>query len=321
MVQSHRGLLAAGKNRDGMTEDSVAGFRIRHTTRYVYGAPVSLGQGLARLSPRDADGQRAGAWKIRITPEPSFTSGHHDLFGNPVRYFSHQEPHNELQVEADGEIARVAPCDPAPDAKITTGDYAAWFGSRRGSEAAAAAAFRFESAFTRAGDPIRAWASESLRPDRPLREGLLELMSRVHTDFAFDPGATTVSTPLSEVFDKRAGVCQDFAHLALACVRSAGLAARYVSGYIETDPPPGQPRLLGADATHAWISVCLPREDGEGCAWLDLDPTNDQIPSGRHLTMAWGRDYGDVPPLKGVVQGGGSHSLHISVTVDRLPPA
>lgn len=293
-------------------------YRIRHITRYVYGAPVSLGQGLARLSPRAAEGQRPGPWKVRISPEPSLVSDHADLFGNPVRYFSHMEPHTELRVEADGEIERDAPPENEADGKFTTAGYAGWFESYRGREATTAAAFRFGSAFTRSDPAIRAWAEESLRPDRPLREGLIELNSRIHSEFKFDPGATTVSTPLSEVFEKRAGVCQDFAHLGLACVRSVGLAGRYVSGYLETDPPPGQPALVGADATHAWFSVCLPREDPAECAWLDLDPTNDSIPAERHLTMAWGRDYGDVPPLKGVVQGGGSHSLHIAVTVDRL---
>jgi len=170
-----------------------------------------------------------------------------------------------------------------------------------------------DSTFATAAPELAAYAAASFPPGRPLLEAVRELMERVHHEFTYDPGFSTVSTPLAEVLSSRRGVCQDFAHLAIASLRSLGLAARYVSGYLETLPPPGQSKQLGADESHAWFSVYLPN-----VGWMDFDPTNNQIPGDQHIIVAWGRGYGDVTPLKGVVFGGLDHELKVSVDVARL---
>ena len=161
---------------------------------------------------------------------------------------------------------------------------------------------------------FREYAAPSFPLGRPLLEAMADLNRRIHQEFTYDPHFTTVATPLNQVLTEQRGVCQDFAHLAMACLRAWGLAARYVSGYLETLPPPGQPRLIGADASHAWLAVYVP-----GVGWAEFDPTNDCMPGEQHITLAWGRDYGDVAPLKGVMTGGGSHSLEVSVDVAPQP--
>jgi transglutaminase-like putative cysteine protease len=171
--------------------------------------------------------------------------------------------------------------------------------------------FVFDSPLVRAHPSLAAYAEPTFRPGRPIVEAILELNHRIETEFAYDPSATDISTPLAQVLRQRRGVCQDFAHVAVGCLRSMGLAARYVSGYLETMPPPGMPRLVGADASHAWASVFLP-----DFGWLDLDPTNDLLPSGRHIVVGWGRDFSDISPLIGVVLGGGQHRLTIGVDVE-----
>jgi transglutaminase-like putative cysteine protease len=170
--------------------------------------------------------------------------------------------------------------------------------------------FTFDSRYVLAAARYADYAANSFTPGRPILEAALDLTRRIHKAFVYDPRATTLATPVAEVFEKRRGVCQDFAHLMLACLRSLGLAVRYVSGYLSTVPPPGKERLVGADATHAWVSVFC----GLG-GWIDLDPTNDQIPADRHVLLAWGRDYDDVSPLKGVILGGGQHVVKVSVDV------
>ena len=211
-------------------------------------------------------------------------------------------------------ISEVAMEAPQPSA----GRVDAWPGkkpatrSRRHRDAVdvAAAPYSFDSPCVRRDDRLASYAAMSFTPGRPLLEAALDLTSRIFHEFKYDPTATSVSTPTMEVFEKRRGVCQDFAHLEIGCLRSLGLAARYVSGYLLTDPRPGQPRLVGADASHAWLSVFCP-----GHGWVDLDPTNNVIPSMRHVTVAWGRDYGDVCPIKGVFLGGGSHWMTVAVDV------
>jgi transglutaminase-like putative cysteine protease len=183
----------------------------------------------------------------------------------------------------------------------------------RGTEDSAAGEFRFDSPSIMREAPFAEYAAQSFPNDRPLLEGLRDFTARIHRDFRFDPRATTVATPLDEVFKKRRGVCQDFAHFAIAGLRSIGLPARYVSGYLETLPPPGKPRLVGADASHAWLAVWCP-----GHGWIDADPTNNLLPGDRHVTVAWGRDFSDVSPLRGVVVGGGGASPAVSVDVARL---
>ena len=174
--------------------------------------------------------------------------------------------------------------------------------------------FSYASPYTPLGAEVQAFAREVFEPGQPMLAAAIALMHHIHEEFTFDPAATSVATPLVRVLSERRGVCQDFAHLQIAALRALGLPARYVSGYLLTDPPPGQPRLIGADASHAWVSVWCPEH-----GWVDLDPTNDVLPTIRHITLAWGRDYGDVSPLRGVVLGGQGHRLHVGVSVFPIP--
>jgi transglutaminase-like putative cysteine protease len=176
--------------------------------------------------------------------------------------------------------------------------------------------FAFESPRIRMRPEFASYALESFTPGRPMQEALFDLMARIHNDFRFDSKSTNVRTPPEEAFRKRRGVCQDFAHVQIACLRSINLAARYVSGYLRTYPPPGKPRLVGADASHAWVSAYCP-----GSGWLDVDPTNNVVPSDGHVTLAWGRDYGDVSPLHGLVLGGGAHTLKVAVDMEPIESA
>jgi transglutaminase-like putative cysteine protease len=236
-----------------------------------------------------------------------------DYFGNLLYFFTVQEPHKELVVESRSEVrvedgAALSPQDSLPweeAVRLVARDQ-----SPTGLEAYQ---FRFESPRIKPRPEFALYASQSFTPERPMREALLDLTARIHRDFRFDSKGTNVRTPPEEVFRKRRGVCQDFAHFQIACLRSLNLSARYVSGYLRTYPPPGQPRLVGADASHAWVSAYCP-----GIGWIDVDPTNNLVPSNGHVTLAWGRDYGDVSPLYGVIQGGGTHALTVAVDMDAL---
>jgi transglutaminase-like putative cysteine protease len=236
-----------------------------------------------------------------------------DFFGNPTAHFAIEQTHQTLSVAVTSEVeVRSLPdlfADPEP---------LPWERVREETavsmtpEDLDARQFLYESASVFWGRDITMYARASFPPRRTLVEAVADLTTRIHKDFQYDPGFTTVATPLSHVMAARRGVCQDFAHLGVACLRSLGLAARYVSGYLETDPPPGKPKLQGSDATHAWFAVYQPRH-----GWLDFDPTNDQPAGERHITLGWGRDYGDVPPLRGVIVGGGAHELQVAVDVTR----
>jgi transglutaminase-like putative cysteine protease len=285
-------------------------YTITHVTTYDYTEPVSLCQNVARLSVRACDRQRSEPSVLSITPDPAVIEERVDYFGNPVHYFTIQEPHRELAVRAEHRIA----VEPGPCAAL--GTTPAWetvrdrLGRDRDPVWFDAYQFAFDSRYAAAGARYREFALASFAPGRPILEAALHLTNRVYEGFVYDPRATTVTTPVADVFEKRRGVCQDFAHLLLACFRSLGLAARYVSGYLSTVPPAGRPRLVGTDATHAWVSLFC----GD-VGWVDLDPTNDQIPADRHVLLAWGRDYDDVSPLKGVILGGGQHAIKVSVDV------
>lgn len=283
-------------------------YRITHVTAYDYAEPVSLCQNVAHLFPRACPGQRAGGSVLSITPDPAVIDERTDYFGNPVHYFTIQEPHRRLTVEAAHRVA-VEPREPpavsppweAVRDRLAADRDPAWLD---------AYAHTFDSHYVRADGRYAGYAAGSFAPGRPVLDAARDLARRVHAEFAYDARATTLATPVAEVFARRRGVCQDFAHLTLACLRSVGLAARYVSGYLATVPAPGRPRLVGADATHAWVSVfCGP------AGWVDLDPTNDLIPGDRHVLVAWGRDYDDVSPLKGVILGGGEHTVRVAVDV------
>jgi len=289
-------------------------YTITHVTAYEYAEPVSLCQNVAHLSVRACDRQRAQPSVLSISPDPAVIEERVDYFGNPVHYFTVQEAHRELKVEATHRIAVAAP--PA----VEPGATPAWEAVRDtlGRDLAPvwldAYQFAFDSRYAAAHPRYAEFAAASFTPGRPILEAALHLVSRIHAGFIYDPRATTVATPVAEVFENRRGVCQDFAHFLLACLRSVGLAARYASGYLSTVPPPGRPRLVGADATHAWVSLFC----GDA-GWVELDPTNDQIPQESHVLLAWGRDYDDVSPLKGVILGGGRHVIKVSVDVRAEP--
>jgi transglutaminase-like putative cysteine protease len=289
-------------------------YRIVHRTTYRYKFPVSLGNHVACLKPRGLPGQRLVRNELSIQPSPATLTERLDYFGNTLCFFTVQEPHRELVVETSSEVVMddaTAPAIRAPEANLAWEDVAKFLAGERSPAAAEACQFCFESPRIRTRLEFAAYALLSFTPGRPMVEGLLDLTARIHADFRFDAKSTNVRTPTEEVLKKRRGVCQDFAHLQIACLRSINLAARYVSGYLRTYPPAGKPRLVGADASHAWVSAYCP-----GIGWIDVDPTNNVVPSDGHVTLAWGRDYGDVSPLRGLILGGGAHTLKVGVDME-----
>ncbi|WP_083385529.1 transglutaminase family protein [Methylomonas sp. LWB] len=291
-------------------------YRVTHTTRYRYRDMVALSYNEVRMQPRACPHQQLLASTLEISPKPSDYRLRSDFFGNRVTWFSIREPHREFAVTAISDIV-VAPVP----AQLDWCESADWesvkaaLSADTGEAMQEARQFSLTSPYIPPSADLAEYAGASFTPGRPLIEAVHDLMQRIFRDFTFDPHFSNLATPLSEVLEHRRGVCQDFAHLAIGCIRSQGLAARYVSGYIETLPPPGVEKLIGADASHAWFSVFLPE-----LGWLDFDPTNNQLPGDRHITVAWGRDYGDVAPLKGVIFGGQNHELTVSVSVENLEP-
>jgi transglutaminase-like putative cysteine protease len=283
-------------------------YEVVHTTEYNYSEPVAVSHHLARLDPRALPHQQHGRHELQIEPAPAVMSSHTDYFGNAVTYFAMQGPHKRLSIRARSRVILEAPSLPSP------ADTPAWETvADRGRLPLEALEFLFDPAAIPPGADLAAYARAAFPPGRPLLDAVLELTHRIHAEFTFDPKATTVKTPLADVFRSRRGVCQDFARLEIACLRSLGLPARYVSGYLQTVPPPGRQRLLGADASHAWLAVYCPE-----AGWIHVDPTNDLLPSRTHITVAWGRDYTDVSPIHGVILGGGNHTLRVNVDVQRL---
>lgn len=285
-------------------------YQIRHETKYTYEDPVSVSHHILRLRPRNTGSQTCRASRISVTPKPPKYENHTDYFGNGVTLFTLIEPHEQLTVEAVADLEVNAA--PEPDFKAST----PWehvrdlMSAASTDDAVDASQFVFDSKRVAARRNLAEYARESFEPRRPLLDAALELTRRIFQDFRFDSKATEVSTPVETFFEKRRGVCQDFAHLQIACLRSLGLAARYVSGYLRTIPPPGRPRLAGADASHAWVSVWSPE-----AGWVDFDPTNNCVPTDGHVTVAWGRDYSDVSPVYGVLLGGAHHTLDVGVDV------
>ena len=286
-------------------------YRITHITKYAYTDPVAVCHNLVRLSPRETPGQSRSSYRLIILPDPSDVLRRTDVFGNPVEYFSILEAHRGLSLSAVSEVDIQERAKPGPGPP--------WEQVRDGLPAAEpdAAMRPYQYAFPSAKAPVAPALAEyallSFTPARPIIDALRDFTTRVNKDFKYDPRATTVSTPVMQAFEQRAGVCQDFAHVAIACLRSIGLAARYVSGYLRTIPPPGKPRLVGADASHAWVSLYCGQE-----GWVDADPTNAVLPRGDHITIAHGRDYADVCPIQGVYVGGGKHTMQVSVDVAPL---
>jgi len=288
-------------------------YRVIHTTTYEYTDAVSVCQNLAHLTPRPAPGQICHATHLVIDPVPAVVVKECDYFGNPVTYFAVQEPHRRLTLTADHQVEIALHVFPDPHETPPWEDVREMLRGDSSRDALDAAQFIFDSRYVASSRNIAEYARESFSERRPLLEGVLDLTRRIHEDFEYDPQATTVATPLNEVLVSRRGVCQDFAHLQIAALRSLGLAARYVSGYLRTIPQPGHDALIGVDATHAWLSVYCP-----GLGWVEVDPTNNQIPGDAYTLLAWGRDYDDVSPVKGVVLGGGQHSVKVAVHVEEL---
>jgi transglutaminase-like putative cysteine protease len=239
-----------------------------------------------------------------------------DYFGNQLTFFTIQEPHEKLVVEARSFVTIHANAEPWLGRSLPWEQVVKLLPNDHSAEGLEAYQFVFESPRIRASEEFAAYARQSFTPGRPFAEALLDLTARINREFSFDSKATNVRTPTEEVFRKRRGVCQDFAHLQIACLRSLHLAARYVSGYLRTYPPPGRARLVGADASHAWVSAYCPDS-----GWLDMDPTNNVVPSEGHVTIAWGRDYGDVSPLRGLILGGRDHTLKVGVDMKPLDAA
>jgi transglutaminase-like putative cysteine protease len=283
---------------------TVVAYRISHATEYGYDSEVSSSYGEVHLLPRDHSTQRCRESTLAISPRPDDLRHRTDFFGNRAAFFSVQSPHTTLSVTA-ASVVDVAPRvhPEVPDIPVP------WEKARDVDPE-----FVIDSPLVAAGPELAALAEPIFTPGRPLLEAVAGLSGMIHRDFAYEPGATSVHSTIAEVLGARAGVCQDFAHLMIGCLRSLGLAARYVSGYLETDPPPGRPRLAGADASHAWVSVWVP-DNG----WVDIDPTNDTFAGERHITIGWGRDYQDVPPVKGVIfTAGRRHELSVRVDVTRV---
>lgn len=285
-------------------------YRVIHTTEFAYEALVGLCYNEARLLPRETDFQKVLSAGLRIDPRPNDHYERLDYFGNRTSYFSIQKPHDELVVTAVSQVEVTKSTLHLEAEPLAWEEVRKRLKNDRVPEVVDASQFVLDSPMAAADEALAEYARESFPPGRPFLEAVYDLMQRIYHEFKYDPGFSTIATPLKEVLEHRSGVCQDFSHLAIGCLRSQGLAARYVSGYIETLPPPGKERLVGADASHAWFSVFQP-----GAGWIDFDPTNNQVPGEKHITLAWGRDFADVTPLKGVAYGGGKHELKVAVDV------
>ena len=287
-------------------------YHIQHQTVYQYNQPVSVSHHVLRLSPRGSARQQILAADLEVTPSPAVIVSRSDYFGNEATFVTIEGEHQQLAVTARSvvEILPFTGVDPDQTPAWEMIREACHGGTSVSAASRCGCEFAFPSTFIASRPEFAAYATVSFPSGRPILRGCLDLMERIHRDFKFDPRSTTVATPVEKVFQQRRGVCQDFAQFQIASLRSMGLAARYVSGYLETAPPPGQPKLTGADASHAWVQVWC----GES-GWADLDPTNNLQPGERHVTLAVGRDFDDVSPLRGVLLGSGKHQLKVAVDV------
>ncbi len=287
--------------------------RVIHETVYDYAPPVKNAQHMAHLKPREGDGQVLLSHTLAVTPEPAQQTEAVDVYGNARAFFSLPAAHDELIVVAHSVVSTSTPPDAGPG--LPWEQVRERMRYQRGAAYDPATEFTFPSPYVPRHDDFIAYARPSFSADRPLMEAASDLMARIHEDFEYESQATEVNTPALEALAMRKGVCQDFAHIMIACLRGMGLPARYVSGYLLTEPPPGQPRLVGSDASHAWVSVWSPTREGGG-GWHDLDPTNNRARGEDYVTLAVGRDYSDVSPVRGVIHGGDRHTLNVGVTVE-----
>jgi len=283
-------------------------YDIRHTTTFNYEEMVSVSHHVLHLAPRAHPRQACLESETVVEPKPAVDSVGQDYFGNPIQHLTVQKPHKQLVVDAHSRVEVRSATQ-----QLELDESAAWEtirGQLAAQEALDAYELVFESPYIAGNHDIREYALQSFSPGRPILAATMDLTTRIFREFQYRGGVSDVSTPVGDVFAMRQGVCQDFAHLMIACLRSLGLAARYVSGYLLTRPPEGKEKLVGSDASHAWVSVFA----GD-IGWVDFDPTNNVIPGVDHITFAWGRDYGDVSPINGFIVGGGAHQVSVAVDV------
>jgi transglutaminase-like putative cysteine protease len=285
---------------------------VLHETAYDYKSMVRTAQHMAHLKPATTAYQELLSHRLVVDPAPARLTESVDVYGNTRSFFSLQFTHDWLRVQAESLVSTSEP--PEPEEGLSWEEAAERMRYRRGAVYDAASEFAFSSPYVPCDASFASYAQPVFTPGKPLVAAARELMRRIYTDFEYAPASTDVNTPALEALTLRKGVCQDLAHVMLGCLRSLGLPARYVSGYLLTHPAPGRPRLVGSDASHAWVSVYLPAEEGPG-TWADLDPTNDRAPGEDYVTLAIGRDYSDVSPIRGVLHGGARHTLRVGVTV------
>lgn len=289
-------------------------YRITHITKYESSKKVSIGMNEVFLVPRETGWQLCSDYKLTTTPPASFKDERIDYFGNKINYFSFERGYKELVIKSTSVVSVLPRNAENEDFTPTRAELRTQLSERKNIDDWKVYEFMSTSPLVpRVDSAMKEYTENIFTKETSILEGLRKLLSIFKTEFEFDPTATTVNTPVSEVFEKRRGVCQDFAHTLIAMVRSIGLPARYVSGYLRTIPAPGQPRLRGVDASHAWVSVYCGK-----LGWIDIDPTNDCFTAQDHITVAWGRDYSDVPPVAGVVIGAGIHALKVTVDVEPI---
>ena len=287
-------------------------YRVEHTTRYTYGTPVELGTHMAHLRPRPLPFQTVLSERLSVTPAAARRRDGHDYFGNRVIWMFLDRPHADFSVVAESLVDVAFPSPPPADATPAWEEIAR---STRETRHWQAAEFQYGTALAPVSVETKAYAAASFVADRPVLAAVLDLNRRIYTEFRFKAGVTTISTPVRQVMQRREGVCQDFTHVMISALRGFGIPARYASGYIRTRPPPGQVKRQGADQSHAWVSAWLGAEHG----WIDVDPTNGIVVKDEHVLLGWGRDFHDLSPLRGVILGGGSHTVTVSVDLDPVP--
>ena len=291
-------------------------YLLRHYTEYRYEHVVETAHNQLRMHLRNTPTQSCLQRSMHVMPRPSWTRLQADYFDNKVLWVEQDAPHRVAKIFIKHLVALDAPPLPSAESTMTVAALRELLLSPTWAQMPELALLRLPSRFVPVSEVLREFAAPFFPPEQPVLAGARALMDHIYREFRFNPRATSIATPVHEVLEQREGVCQDFAHLMVAALRAMGFAARYVSGYIETLPPPGKPRLVGADASHAWVSLWCGPEDG----WQDLDPTNGKQPEGQHIVTAWGRDYDDVVPLNGVISGGGeSSTLKVRVDLRRVP--